>query len=52
MSSANKKRGKFITLEGMDGAGKSTHIPNIIAALKMRDIEVVATREPGGTRLG
>ena len=47
-----KKRGKFITLEGMDGAGKSTHIPNIIAALKARGVEVVATREPGGTRLG
>ena len=47
-----KKRGKFITLEGMDGAGKSTHIPNIIAALKARGVEVVSTREPGGTRLG
>jgi dTMP kinase len=47
-----KKRGKFITLEGMDGAGKSTHIPTIIAALRARGIEVVSTREPGGTRLG
>jgi dTMP kinase len=47
-----KKRGKFITLEGMDGAGKSTHIPNIIAALKTRGVEVVQTREPGGTPLG
>jgi dTMP kinase len=52
MTSKAKKRGKFITLEGMDGAGKSTHIPNIIAALKARDVEVVSTREPGGTRLG
>jgi dTMP kinase len=52
MLSKTKKRGKFITLEGMDGAGKSTHIPNIIAALKALGIEVVATREPGGTRLG
>jgi dTMP kinase len=49
---SSKKRGKFITLEGMDGAGKSTHIPNIIAALKARGVEVVSTREPGGTRLG
>ena len=49
---SNKKRGKFITLEGMDGAGKSTHIPNIIAAIKTRGVEVVSTREPGGTRLG
>ncbi len=47
-----KKRGKFITLEGMDGAGKSTHIPTIIALLKARGVEVMSTREPGGTRLG
>lgn len=52
MATTRKKRGKFITLEGMDGAGKSTHIPNIITALKARGIEVVSTREPGGTRLG
>lgn len=43
---------KFITLEGMDGAGKSTHIPNIIAALQAAGHEVVSTREPGGTDLG
>jgi dTMP kinase len=52
MTNKKTKRGKFITLEGMDGAGKSTHIPNIIALLKARGIEVVSTREPGGTRLG
>ena len=52
MVAQSKKRGKFITLEGMDGAGKSTHIPHIIAALKTRGVEVVSTREPGGTRLG
>ena len=45
-------RGKFITLEGMDGAGKSTHIPNIIAILEARGLEVVSTREPGGTKIG
>lgn len=44
--------GKFITLEGMDGAGKSTHIPNIIALLQSQGREVVSTREPGGTLLG
>lgn len=44
--------GKFITLEGMDGAGKSTHIPNIIKTLQLRGHEVVSTREPGGTALG
>jgi dTMP kinase len=45
-------RGKFITLEGMDGAGKSTHIPNIVTQLTATGIEVVSTREPGGTALG
>ncbi|HZV61878.1 MAG TPA: dTMP kinase [Methylophilaceae bacterium] len=45
-------RGRFITLEGVDGAGKSTHIPFILCLLKSRGIEVVSTREPGGTLLG
>ena len=45
-------QGKFITLEGMDGAGKSTHIPTIIAQLEARGLEVISTREPGGTALG
>lgn len=44
--------GKFISLEGMDGAGKSTHIPDIIAKLQQRGVEVISTREPGGTKLG
>ncbi len=44
--------GKFITLEGMDGAGKSTHIGNIIEMLESRGHEVISTREPGGTPLG
>lgn len=43
---------KFITLEGMDGAGKSTHISHIIELLNARGVEVVSTREPGGTELG
>lgn len=46
------KKGKFITLEGMDGAGKSTHIPTIVALLQARGLEAVSTREPGGTALG
>ncbi len=46
------KRGKFITLEGMDGAGKSTHIAHIIATLQSHGHTVVSTREPGGTPLG
>ena len=44
--------GKFITLEGMDGAGKSTHIPAILTILQAQGREVVFTREPGGTPLG
>lgn len=44
--------GLFITLEGMDGAGKSTHIPTILQLLADRGREVVSTREPGGTSLG
>jgi dTMP kinase len=45
------KKGKFITLEGMDGAGKSTHIPAIIDQIKALGETVVCTREPGGTPL-
>ena len=44
--------GLFITLEGMDGAGKSTHIPTILQLLADRGREVVSSREPGGTPLG
>lgn len=44
-------RGRFITLEGMDGAGKSTHLPWIATRLEQR-IRVCLTREPGGTALG
>ena len=52
MKNQTLKKGKFITLEGMDGAGKSTHIPTIVALLQARGLEVVSTREPGGTALG
>jgi dTMP kinase len=45
-------QGKFITLEGVDGAGKSTHIPVIAELLRKNGREVVITREPGGTALG
>jgi len=45
-------RGKFITLEGIDGAGKSTHIGGIADFLRARGKDVVVTREPGGTPLG
>ncbi|HTI47620.1 MAG TPA: dTMP kinase [Casimicrobiaceae bacterium] len=45
-------RGRFITLEGIDGAGKSTHAAWIVETLQARGHTVVATREPGGTPLG
>jgi len=40
--------GRFITLEGGEGAGKSTHVKRLCAALATAGIEAVATREPGG----
>ncbi|HRD99432.1 MAG TPA: dTMP kinase [Rubrivivax sp.] len=45
------KPGRFITLEGIDGAGKSSHIERLCAWLRGRGHEVVVTREPGGTPL-
>jgi dTMP kinase len=44
--------GKFITLEGIDGAGKSSHLAFIASHIRERGHEVLTTREPGGTRLG
>jgi dTMP kinase len=44
-------RGKFVTLEGVDGAGKSTHVQFIADALRAGGRHVVVTREPGGTEL-
>jgi dTMP kinase len=43
--------GRFITLEGIEGVGKSTQVARLSAALKERGIEHVVTREPGGTPL-
>ena len=43
---------KFITFEGVDGAGKSTHLAWFAAELRQRGLDVVVTREPGGTPLG
>lgn len=44
-------RGRFITLEGVDGAGKSTHVAWIAELLRARGHTVLVTREPGGTPL-
>jgi dTMP kinase len=49
---ARAGRGTFITLEGPDGSGKSSLLPAIAAVLREAGVGVVATREPGGTRLG
>lgn len=46
------QRGKFITVEGIDGAGKSTHLAWLERFLQDKGLEVVVTREPGGTALG
>jgi len=45
-------RGKFITLEGIDGAGKSTHLEWLADFWRARGHDLVVTREPGGTALG
>ncbi len=44
-------RGRFITFEGIDGAGKSTHVAGVAERLRARGHAVVTTREPGGTEL-
>lgn len=44
-------RGLFVTLEGVDGAGKSSHVQYIADFLRARGRHVIVTREPGGTDL-
>ena len=46
------KTGFFLTLEGIDGAGKSSHLDDIEAAFRAEGCQVTRTREPGGTPLG
>lgn len=46
------KPGRFITFEGLDGCGKSTHVDLLAAVLREEGLQVVATREPGGTPIG
>lgn len=50
--STTTRRGLFITLEGVDGAGKSTHVQWLADRLSEQGIPVITTREPGGTELG
>ncbi|HUF03646.1 MAG TPA: dTMP kinase [Aridibacter sp.] len=44
--------GKLITLEGIDGSGKSTQLRMLAGELRLRGVDVLQTREPGGTPLG
>lgn len=45
-------KAKFITFEGVDGAGKSTHLAWFADTLRQRGLDVLVTREPGGTPVG
>ncbi len=48
----NVRAGRFVTLEGIDGAGKSTHVPWLAGRIEAAGHTIVATREPGGTPVG
>jgi dTMP kinase len=52
MGIADAMRGKFITLEGVDGAGKTTHLGWVAELIRQHGHKVRTTREPGGTELG
>jgi dTMP kinase len=51
VAKASVERGRFITFEGIDGAGKTTHISQCVERLRQLGLEVCQTREPGGTPL-
>jgi dTMP kinase len=51
MPESNKK-GRFIVIEGLEGAGKSTAVDNVIQFLESHEIPCIKTREPGGTKIG
>jgi dTMP kinase len=46
------RRGKFVTFEGLDGCGKTTQLERLAAVLRAEGIDVITTREPGGTPIG
>lgn len=52
MSEKSYKKGWFITLEGGEGSGKTTQLVKLTEALREMSLEVISTREPGGTEIG
>ena len=52
MSTIDRRRGRFLTLEGPEGAGKTVLAERLADALAADGVDVLLTREPGGTRLG
>jgi len=48
----NKQKGMFLVLEGVDAAGKTTNFPYVQQLLEEKGLNVIRTREPGGTKLG
>ena len=52
MTSVKSARGRFLSIEGVDGAGKSTQLPAIEQWLRGAGVRTLSTREPGGTPLG
>ncbi len=45
-------KGKFITVEGIDGAGKTALVSTVVSTIQSAGIDIITTREPGGTSLG
>lgn len=48
----HSQRGRFITIEGLDGCGKSTQLTRLADSLRREGMDVIVTREPGGTEIG
>jgi len=52
MSTIDRRRGRFLTLEGLDGSGKTTQLRLLAERLRRQGLEVIETVEPGGTSIG